>query len=326
MPEQSDFLGLLLDCLDDQIAVLNADGGIVYVNQSWVRFGEGNGLPVMHRWLGTNYLGVCSTSADCGDVGARQAYEGIQRVLRGELDHFHYEYPCHSPSERRWFLMRMVPLRGMAQPYFVVSHVNITERKLIEEQVEAQSLTDPLTGLANRRRFDLFLHDEWLRSLREQSPISLVMLDLDHFKAFNDTFGHVAGDAYLRQVGDILRHHARRPTDLAARYGGEEFALVLGNTDQTGAEMAAEAVRADIAGLARQRAEGVVATSASAGVICTVPQQGEPEVCLVDGADQALYQAKRLGRNRVVLSPCPLPPALRTGHCSDHSCACGVQG
>jgi diguanylate cyclase (GGDEF)-like protein/PAS domain S-box-containing protein len=321
MMQDTGFHGLLLDCLDDQIAVIDAAGRIVYVNQAWVLFGQGNGLARDHDWIGVNYLQVCSVSAADGETDAQRAYDGILAVLRGETEHFYYEYPCHSPTERRWFLMRLAPLRGAAQRHFVVSHVNITERKLIEEQVEAQSLTDPLTGLANRRRFDRYLHQEWLRSQREQTPISLILLDLDHFKAYNDAFGHLAGDDYLRHVGRLLDQHARRPADLAARYGGEEFALVLGNTDLAGARQAGEALRADIAELHTPLGHAV---SASAGVFCTVPHPGESEQTLVSRADQALYQAKQAGRNRVVCHACPLSAEDRATHCAGRTCAAVV--
>lgn len=324
MSEQAGFLGMLLDCLEDQIAVLDASGQIIYVNHSWVRFGIDNGQPHDFVWVGTNYLKACHASAICGDADARTAYEGIHRVLGGEADNFHHEYPCHSPTQQRWFLMRLVPLRSQAEPYFVISHVDITQRKLIEEQVEALSLVDQLTGLANRRHFDRFLHDEWHRNMREQSPISLIMFDLDHFKTYNDTRGHQAGDDFLRRVGAILRHHARRPTDLAARYGGEEFVLILGNTDLGGAAIAAESARASIAGLSTELDCGDCTTSASAGVTCTIPTPGKLEGILIELADHALYRAKQSGRNLVVKSDCSLAPSERSAACRDRPCNPGT--
>lgn len=301
----ADFFSLLLDCLDDQIAVLDAAGRIAYVNRAWVRFGRENGQPADCDWIGTDYLAVCQASATAagGDADAAKAHAGIRRVLAGEADSFYHEYPCHSPEVRRWFLMRIVPLRGAAARFCVVSHVNITERKLAEEAIEAQALSDQLTGLANRRHFDRFLHQEWQRSLRDRTPISLVLLDLDHFKHYNDSLGHVAGDAYLRGVGRVLGRHMRRPTDLAARYGGEEFALILGSTDQRGALHAAESVRTGIAALRDELACGPLVTSASAGVACTVPASSGDAGLLVELADAALYRAKQSGRDRVVGNP-----------------------
>jgi len=315
------FLGMLLDCLDDQIAVVDVSGRIIYVNDAWVRFGVDNGLPVSFEWVGTNYLNGWDTSNPADDADAHKALDGICRVLSGDLDSFYSEYPCHSPTERRWFLMRVVPLRGSVERYFVISHVNITQRKLIEEQVEAQSLIDPLTGLANRRHFDRFLHDEWQRNMRDRTPVSLILVDLDHFKTYNDTRGHVAGDEYLRRAGTVIRQHARRPTDLAARYGGEEFVLVLGNTDLGGATATAESMLAGIAGLRADLACGEYVTSASAGVTCTVPNRANLEGALVELADQALYQAKDSGRNRAISRACFLDPIERQQHCLSRPCS-----
>lgn len=306
MRQETGFLGDLLDCLDDQIAVVDAGGQIVYVNQAWKRFGFENGLPQAHEWTGVNYLQVCSASAAGGEDDARKAYDGILSVLRGDAEQFHFEYPCHSATERRWFLMRLTPLRGGMSRQFVLSHVNITERKLIEEQIEAQSLTDALTGVANRRRFEQFLVQEWQRNMREHTPISLIMFDLDHFKNFNDRHGHVSGDRCLRSVGDILLRHARRPTDLAARYGGEEFALILSNTDLNGSEMTAEAVRAEIeSSCCSEPGCSGCSTTVSGGLACTVPCQDDSTVQFIELADQALYHAKHAGRNRVIRAAWP---------------------
>lgn len=297
--QQDDLFDKLLDCLEDQIAVIDEIGTIIYVNNAWRQFGSENGQPPEFDWIGTNYLKVCEVPDQEKDPEALAAYDGIRQVLSGGQSNFYIEYPCHSSTERRWFLMRIVPLRGLPERYFVISHVNITQRRLVEEQVAAQSLCDALTGIANRRHFDRFLHDEWQRSMRAGTPISLILFDLDFFKQYNDTLGHRAGDEFLRMVGAVLKEHARRPSDLAARYGGEEFALILGNTDQHAAESAAEAVRLDIARLQDVLKCGNCCVSASAGVVCTVPQQGCPEGSLVEQADSALYAAKHAGRNRV---------------------------
>jgi diguanylate cyclase (GGDEF)-like protein len=304
MCEQSGFFGMLLDCLEDHIAVIDQAGTIIYVNRAWVEFGIENGEPPELEWLGINYLGVCNASANRGEPYAKASLTGILKVLNGEENSFYYEYPCHSPTQKRWFLMRIVPLHGVAGTNFVISHVNITQRKLIEEQMEAQSLSDSLTGLANRRHFDHFLLGEWLRNMRERTPISMVMFDLDYFKRYNDSFGHMAGDEYLRRVGAIIAGHARRPTDMAARYGGEEFALILGNTDLLGAQNTAESAREAVAALKPGLQCSDCIISVSAGVACTIPAQGQAEGFLVEEADKALYGAKAAGRNRVVLQTC----------------------
>jgi diguanylate cyclase (GGDEF)-like protein len=302
MFDPTPLLGELLDSLEDQIAVIDARGSIVYVNDAWVRFGNDNGLGAEKTWVGGNYLQVCGDSAALGDSQAGTALAGILDVLQGRRDAFYHEYPCHSPSVQRWFMMRVVPLRGHADSLFVVSHINITQRKFAEQRLENLSLSDPLTGLANRRHFDRFLNGEWSRALRATAPVSLVMLDIDHFKAYNDELGHVAGDRCLCQCGQVLRAYARRPSDLAARYGGEEFALILGNTDQPGALREAEAIRADIEAMHLAFDDGARIT-ASLGVASVVPRLGQVETELVDCADKALYRAKHAGRNRVECVP-----------------------
>ena len=162
------------------------------------------------------------------------------------------------------------------------------------------AMSDGLTGLANRRHFDDRLHSEFKRAVRDQSPVALVILDVDFFKKFNDHHGHVAGDACLRKVAEALQAGQRRPGDVAARFGGEEFTILLPDTDLAGALLVAEKVRAAIAALAvpHQRSPFQVVT-ASAGVHAFVPQRGQHARTLLEAADRGLYQAKAEGRNRV---------------------------
>lgn len=163
--------------------------------------------------------------------------------------------------------------------------------------------TDGLTGLANRRHFDAVLEQEWRRAAREGTPLSLLMLDLDCFKAFNDRYGHPAGDACLRAVAEALRVAARRPGDLAARYGGEELAMVLPCTDRAGALHLAECARAAIEALGLMHAgnaAGVVTISVGCATLAVTPALcASGSKALLCEADRALYEAKRGGRNRV---------------------------
>ena len=159
---------------------------------------------------------------------------------------------------------------------------------------------DSLTGIANRRAFDERIVAEWNRSGRENRPLSLLTIDVDHFKKFNDRYGHIVGDACLREVATALSRSARRGGDLVARIGGEEFALLLPNVDLDDAARVAEAMRAEIENLRIEHfdsAGGVV--TASIGVATARPVKGGDFQTLINWADAALYRAKRAGRNRV---------------------------
>jgi two-component system chemotaxis family response regulator WspR len=161
--------------------------------------------------------------------------------------------------------------------------------------------SDGLTGLSNRRHFDEYLELEWRRSLREQSQLSLLMIDVDYFKTYNDTFGHLEGDEALRQVAAAIRDASSRPSDLPARYGGEEFALVLPNTSQGGARLVAEKLRMTVAALKIPHIAPTEGSSLtiSIGLSTVIPTAGSSCRELILAADKGLYLAKNNGRNQV---------------------------
>jgi diguanylate cyclase (GGDEF)-like protein len=170
-------------------------------------------------------------------------------------------------------------------------------------ELEKLSRQDGLTGIANRRYFDTYLLIEVRRGAREKAPVALILSDVDHFKAFNDCYGHQAGDDCLRRVAAALSSAGRRPADLAARYGGEEFAMVLPGTALEGAVDVAKAVSRVIGGLAIPHARSAVDQSVtlSQGIVSLIPEKETTCEHLIQHADQALYQAKQQGRNRYVV-------------------------
>jgi diguanylate cyclase (GGDEF)-like protein len=169
-------------------------------------------------------------------------------------------------------------------------------------ELERLSATDPLTGLANRRSFDLRLDEEWRRARRERATLAIAVLDVDCFKPYNDTYGHPAGDQGLREIARVVAAASRRAGETAARLGGEEFALLLPGADLDTAATLAEGVRAAVERLAIPHHASTAARvlTVSCGVAATVPSEPGAPAALVDRADQALYRAKRAGRNRVV--------------------------
>lgn len=175
--------------------------------------------------------------------------------------------------------------------------------ELRDANLELQHLAniDGLTGVSNRRRFEEFLADEWLRAVRANSDISLILLDIDHFKLFNDTYGHQAGDETLRRVAGALIQTVRRPADLAARFGGEEFAIVLGETDLEGAMRIGGQIAENIANLRIPHSDNKTGgyLTVSMGIATVRADQGINESDLIGAADNALYRAKNTGRNRI---------------------------
>jgi len=178
------------------------------------------------------------------------------------------------------------------------------ELQAANSQLETLSTTDGLTGLANRRRFDKYWAEEWQRALRQATPLAVIMMDVDHFKTYNDHYGHQQGDECLRRVGEVLRTTVRRAGELAARYGGEEFVVVMPGASLTQAQETAESILAAIRAEQMPHASSPVASvvTISLGVAAGTPSTAGNRERLLKEADVALYDAKNQGRNRVVLS------------------------
>jgi diguanylate cyclase (GGDEF)-like protein len=203
---------------------------------------------------------------------------------------------------RHWRQHEIALLNDLAVQSAIAIHQGELYQRLEASNAELQRLSerDSLTQVANRYRFDQYLTQEWNRSVRTHSTLSLLLCDVDYFKFFNDTYGHQAGDRGLQQITQAMQQMTQRATDVVARYGGEEFAVILPDTTLEGALHLAECLRQAIGNLQIPHAGspyGVI--SVSIGVASFVPQSDQPSELLIQAADQALYQAKAQGRNQV---------------------------
>lgn len=181
-----------------------------------------------------------------------------------------------------------------------------SQHQLLQTNLELQRLNtiDALTGVSNRRHFNEYLEVEWNRAVREQSEISVLMVDADEFKRYNDNYGHLEGDKVLQNIADALCSACKRPTDLVARFGGEEFVVLLPATSRDGARHIAYQLQQEMARLAiPHRASGVSdRLTLSVGVATVTPQRGMSPHSLIETADRALYRAKHAGRNRIEIA------------------------
>lgn len=235
--------------------------------------------------------------------------ETVAALKRGEVEETRITYRTrHREKSEIWVESTLRVTRNVSGEIDGVIAVSrdMTEQKDMEEKLATLATEDGLTGLVNRRRFDERLLEEWGRAYRDQTLLSLLMIDVDHFKAYNDAYGHPAGDECLRSVARVLAEEARRTPDLVARYGGEEFAMLLPNTDAAGCARIGERIRLALHEVAMPHAQnqpsGRVTLSLGGGVCQPSTERSKPCTSLIEIADRALYAAKEGGRDRLVMS------------------------
>lgn len=234
----------------------------------------------------------------------------VAALKRGSITDIRLVYRTqHREAKEIWLesAMRVTcdPVSGEIDGVVAISR-DITVQKIAQEALEALAILDGLTGLANRRRFDERLREEWARACRDGTALSLLMIDVDHFKKFNDQYGHPEGDACLQSVANVLVVEARRPADLAARYGGEEFALLLPSTDAAGCALVGARIRDELRKLnlvhASNHPSKRVTVSLGGATMSPTDERSKDGSALLAAADAALYTAKDQGRDRLVMS------------------------
>jgi diguanylate cyclase (GGDEF)-like protein/PAS domain S-box-containing protein len=238
-----------------------------------------------------------------------QVEQAVAALQRGELEETRITYRArHREKSEVWVESTLRVTRndhGKIDGFVAITR-DMTQQKTLEGKLATMATEDGLTGLANRRRFDERLLDEWSRAYRERTCLSLLMIDLDHFKQYNDEYGHPAGDECLRAVAGILAAEAKRTTDLAARYGGEEFAMLLPNTDAAGCARIGERIIREIrdAGLPHKlNFPSRVVTASLGGAVCRPGvERSAGHASLLDAADRALYVAKDGGRDQLAMA------------------------
>ena len=236
----------------------------------------------------------------------------LERILKGERMVEQEKALIFGSGRETPYAVTSTPLSSLDQSLIgmVETFTDITERKhaemlmqLANAELERLATEDGLTKLSNRRRLDEYLELEWRRQARARGHISLIMTDVDFFKNYNDTYGHQAGDVCLKSVADAIRKRVGRPGDLIARYGGEEFAIVMPETDISGAFQVAENIRQELAKLQIPHCKSAVSpyVTISCGIAMMLPSAENSPQTLIEKADQGLYLAKQKGRNCAVI-------------------------
>jgi len=295
------FTRSVLDGLGAHVCVIDDNGVIVTVNRAWLDFAAANGGPLSSLQEGANYLRVCEVAACASSDGATVAAQFLalmSEVVAGHRQHFQLEYPCHSPEEKRWFMVRVSRIEASEPPRYVVAHDNVTALKQAQEALRQQATTDELTGVANRRSFMEALGIEFERLRRHPTlQCSVLAIDLDHFKDVNDTWGHAAGDAVLKHVARVVSGHTR-VGDVLGRTGGEEFTILLPDTVPDEAEALSERLRLQVSLEPLQFNGHSIPVTVSIGIALLTASDTEAGDAVMR-ADRALYEAKEAGRNAV---------------------------
>ncbi|RJQ50834.1 MAG: diguanylate cyclase [Nitrospiraceae bacterium] len=290
-----EFSDAIIATVREPLLVLDKELRIITANRSFYRTFQVNPKETEKRLI-----------YDLGDrqwdiPGLRELLENIL-PMNNAFEDFEVEHDFKSIGRKTMLLNARKIYRETNHVEMILLAIeDITERKKAEEQLKLIASMDGLTGVANRRHFDNTLDLEWRRATRSAKPLSLIIIDVDYFKNYNDIYGHLAGDSCLQKIAHTIRDSLRRAGNFVARYGGEEFTIILPDTNAEGAYLFAESLREKIENLNIEHKDSKAGknVTVSLGVSTTVPKKDSTQDELISMADKALYKAKDGGRNRV---------------------------
>lgn len=290
----------ILHAIPDSMALVDANGQIISVNRTWERFASENGADAATtRGVGMSYIDVCQRAVGAGASEAQSIIDSIEKVRTGDADVREVEYECHSPNEKRWFIARVTLVTTEPSPVVLISHVNITKRKLAELRIQQESqghleasLTDSLTGLRNGRGLDEAGQVLWHNVRSKGDMLAAIFLDLNAFKPVNDKYGHVEGDRVLKTVADHL-NDVFRDSDVIARIGGDEFVVLARIKRTTEKVLLTDRLRREFPFSTSTGEEYRVTTSV--GVAVHGEEQFESLNDLLQAADERMYADKKRG-------------------------------
>jgi diguanylate cyclase (GGDEF)-like protein len=296
LQEALDFSNAIIATVREPLVVLDKKLRLITANRSFYRTFQVNPKETEKQLiydLGNRQWNI---------PGLRDLLENIL-PMNSAFEDFEVEHDFKSIGRKTMLLnARKIYRKTNHVEMILLAIEDITARKKAEEQLKLIALLDGLTGIANRRHLDTTFDLEWRRARRSATPLSLIIVDVDYFKNYNDLYGHLAGDLCLQKIAHTIRDSLRRAGNFAARYGGEEFAVILPDTDAEEAYFFAESLREKIEYLNIEHNDSKVGSNVtvSLGISTTIPEKASTQEKFISLADKALYKAKQGGRNRVV--------------------------
>ncbi|NUW71736.1 GGDEF domain-containing protein [Vibrio mediterranei] len=285
--------------LDKQIAIIDETGLIIFANTSWNNFDTE--LDNAFNWFGLNYIEYCEEAAlDYGD-DALKVLDGLKQVITSQIKVFSYEYRRYYSHNMGWYLIRAAHFAVNDNVFAVISHCDITSRKLAEEELLRLAHKDELTQIANRRHYDLRIKQLWDSAIKQRRVLGMLLIDIDDFKVINDKFGHQVGDEVLVKLAEELKR-VTREEDICARIGGDEFVVVIDGANLDIATNIGKALISNIELLCNSTdsVNSAHCFSVSIGVSSIQPNESNSYRDFLRDCDLTLYTAKKRGKNMIV--------------------------